>query len=423
MRSVVLLWAVALLIAGCAGTRPPERPSPDISLYPAEGAVIWGHQVLTLDFDPRDPPVVAAVRYTVAGETRDLLTPQHPLNDKPDRFEISFCAECLDAAAVTVAFEFASPDLAPIVRHYRIDHRPVLAVAVEDLGGGSVLLDARETYDPEGKPLVITWSHLGTVSEGPTYRTTRTALREDSVYVRAEDGVTFVDDFVIESPGGILILEEKMACTAMQVVNRNASLLVPRLQLGPTLRVGQRLPVDANGRTTRDFLLKHVFEVRGTLTNSVFVFEEGQDVARSASFNAADPLATRDKRGRLRNESNRTELFGNPIAAPFGALPVWDNYDNHPRVGKIDINVANGISEIDAVTKRKVKSGNAELMVWLDAPGIAIKRGGDISGGLFYRANFRAWMIPTLPACEKSFVVEIEVDGTGTVTKNELRMQ
>lgn len=408
----------------------------DIRLRPEDGETVWGYQVLRLIFDPQKPPIVKSVNYNIGAGPVDLITQQNPLNEKIGTAEIILCAECLNAEEVDLTVTFETSGLNPITHRYLIDHLPVLNILAKPVSEDKIVLDANASYDPEGKPLSIIWQHAGTTIKGPEYHTSPEAISEEGVFVQLTDGVTVTDDLVYRDPNGMIIrAQEKGACKDMEIVTNGPSILIPRLTLGPTLEEGESLPIDANGRLKRDFLLRYYFEVRSTLEeSSVFVIDEGQDIARSHSFNDTDPNAIIHKWGYMRNESDRSVLLDPPYFAPFGnpnqpgSLPVSDNYDHHPRKGPILINVPTGVREIkNAITKAKRKVGNAEMMIWLDAPGLSISRkkphfNGD-SGGMFYRAHFRTWMIPKIPPCEKHFYIEIEVDKFGKIIKNRLRFR
>jgi hypothetical protein len=219
-----------------------------------------------------------------------------------------------------------------------------------------------------------------------------------------------------------------MKCTGMTIAHTKKSLLNKTFDLGAYPAEGTQLPVDAKGKLKTSYVIAHAFEVRATIVPDKHILDEGQDVARSASFEASEASKELKKKGKRRKAVNRSEYEAGNKTAPFpkplpaaGTHPpmVADSYDHHPRPATARTNTATGMADVSVQSKNLV----GKQMVWLDQPGLRLGVGTDMSKGMYYKAYFRSWMSPDLKVCEKYFLVEIEIDKNGKVTKNKLTMR
>jgi hypothetical protein len=201
-----------------------------------------------------------------------------------------------------------------------------------------------------------------------------------------------------------------------------------RIKLGPNI-LDQQLPVEKNKKgklvMKQDYLIFFAFEVHAIIEQGTEDLIEGQD--KAATWSECDKDGNQKEisvSGSQRIESDRKHYIYGSKAAPFKeawlseGIPdvfVGDDYSEHPSQGKFYINTDQGVKYIPKINKKGIVGGE---VVWLDQPRWELKKGNYIGNGLFWRAYFRAWLIPDLGACQKYFTIEFKVDTTGKVTAN-----
>jgi len=260
------------------------------------------------------------------------------------------------------------------------------------------------------------------------------SIQEEPAIVQASDGTTTVTDIMglVPGTGGVLtpvFTPDHYVCEDLEIFTGHPPLLNGGLALGADPAVGTALPLDGSGNLMMDYSLGHAFEVRGTIIVPGPVFDEGQDVAYTIMLSGA---VVSTATGQRRTPANRSVLSGSyvaPVPIPIagsGVHPpmVFDNYDHHPNIGYLWRNNTPTGPQFSFVKSKGVEFQNGNmLMIWADKPSHRLDAGTNMNGGFYAVFYFRAWMDPDLTKCEKHFLVEIEVDGSGVVTKNELRMR
>ena len=315
-----------------------------------------------------------------------------------------------------------------------------------DEKSGNLVLDASHSRDPEGRDLVATWIRDGRTERGPRFTVAAQALAERPALLRISDGLTDVAALISTEIDPqtlrpkrdphtgkdiIILTPEHLKCTSMSLSQAGASKLNPTVTLGPVppLSDSQQVPLDANHRPTRDFVLGFRFEVVATVESAPDkTLYEGQDIAQTVTANGSST----PKRGWQRVDPNRSidetrpqtdAPFPQTVPTPEPHSPrsaptiIGDDYDNHPLIGFV---FKNGTSGIESIGVKKKDLVDDKTLAWIDQPGVLMDRGANLSNGYLKRAYFRTWLIPDVEKCEKFFTYTLEVDSTGAIKKNEL---
>ena len=384
--------------------------------------------MISIDYDVRRELSIKNITITSELGQQDLITENNPLNEGSGMFEAVLCAECMETNQIQLTVEF-NEEQEPISVNYSINKMAQVEVIGEQ-NNNMVFLDASQSTDPEGVDLSYRWFLTDTIVADPRLTIPLDSLVQNPVLLEVTDGVTVVNDVVTYDPitGTPTFTPERLKCTAMSVVSTNKSVLNPELDLGAFPPVGTQLPLTGT-KLSRSYRLGFAFEVRATIVPHTAVLDEGHDIAASYSLEASDNTKKQDWRGRRRKEPNRSDYepgqktagFPNPLPAAGTHPPfVADDYDHHPTTGFSDKNTATGIQRFSIKAKGLYKDGANTKMAWYDQPGLVLRANTDVSKGLYYKAYFRAWMKPTIPPCQKYYIVEIVVDNTGKVTKNSI---
>ncbi len=404
----------------------PASPDYGIQIFPQNNATIWGYQILVILYNSEMDLQISDVQIAQGGLMQSLIRDDNPLRNDPGEYNIEIDVESITEPNIQIIVEFADGVAEPIIYNYSVNHMPVINV-IGEFSGGMAYLDASSSVDPEGQPLTFMWESAGTVYSTPEISIPMDQLLEQPVFISVTDDNAKTNDLIKYNPtlDEVMLVKNGLRCINMDIAKDGAAMLEGITTLGPTIAVGDTLPVGADLKLTRDFMLGYNFEVRATLNNSNDTLDEGQDVARTAGAGA---LVTLVKKGLRRMESNRSELVPGEVSAPYpttipppaNTVMVEDSYDNHPRPAYYKENTATGIEIKTHNSKGLGRYLNVSYIVWSDQPGLSIRRGADISKGAYYKGYFRSWMIPDVTLCEKYYTVEIVVDSTGVVTKNEL---
>lgn len=412
-----------------------DKEKPEITIRPQENSELWGFQVFQLGYDMSENIQVSSISYSNGQSEIPVLNDTTLLRSKIGYLEFTFCTNCVTGNNITLHIQFKGdnpPD--PMSVPYRINHQPVIVLNSQTLPGEQLMLCARESFDPEGQSLTYSWSHFDQTWDTSVITVERNSLMESPVALRITDGIAITDDLVCYDPevGGPSLVRLNIKCTDLAIVTSGKGLL-NNIDLGPTISAGEYLPVDANKKITKNFSIGFGFEVLTSITPGTEYMDEGQDVARTFSMQANDTTGLYIKTGRKRKTTNRSEYenidsyAGFPVPLPpSGTHPfmVEDNYDHHPTIGYLPVNNSSGVNYDLVLTKGYVyRTGETPKLIWFDEPGFTIQRGADVSKGRYYKAYFRSWMMPDIPPCEKYFIVEIEINEEGMVTKNELTMR
>lgn len=407
----------------------PASPDYGIQIYPENNATIWGYQLLVIFYNSEMDIQVSDVKIVQGELIQSLIRDNNPLRNDPGEFNIEIDVESITEPNIQIIVEFADGVAEPINYNYSVNHMPIINV-IGEFSGGMAYLDASTSVDPEGQPLTFMWESAGTVYFTSEISIPMDQLLEQPVFISVTDGTAKTNDLVKYNPtlDEVMLVKNGLRCINMDIAKDGQAMLEGITTLGPTIAAGDTLPVGADLKLTRDFKVGYCFEVRATLNNSNDTLDEGQDIARTFGITHNGVLVTFVKKGLRRKESNRSELEPGQVRAPYpttipppaNTVMVEDSYDNHPRPAFYRVNTATGIEIKSSNSKALGRYSNVSYIVWSDQPGISLRRGTDISKGAFYKAYFRSWMIPDLTLCEKYYTVEIVIDSTGVVTKNEL---
>lgn len=422
------LLAVGLFQTSCEELiQEIEKSYPEVSILPNTAQMLWGFQILSIEYDPAlNLPLQSVWVQTPRGQ-QQLLNDTSLVYQEPGLYELEICAQCFEQQEITIFFDFGD-QYRTVSETYQINHQP--EVAIQFVETPTMLgLDASTSFDPEGMPLSFTWYWNEQTFNGPQLPIDPYILQELPAVLSVSDGFSSTDDLVsVDDEGNLVYTPDKMKCTGMTIANAKKSLLNNTFDLGAYPAEGTQLPVDATGKLKTSYVIAHAFEVRATIVPDKHILDEGQDVARSANFTASDATKELKKQGKLRKADNRSAYEPGTKTAPFpkpmpaaGTHPkmVADSYDHHPRPATAHKNTAKGRESVAVQSKNLV----GKQMIWLDQPGLRLGAGSDLSKGMYYKAYFRSWMSPDLKVCEKYFIVEIEIDKNGKVTKNSLTLR
>jgi len=409
-----------------------EPPAPDygIRVYPENGAVIWGYQILRIAFNSSFDIQVSDIKISHGGITESLIRDDNPISYFIGEYTIELNAESIPENSVEVIIEFMNNVVSPIIYTYTVNHMAVINI-VGEISGNQAFLDASTSEDPDGQTLTYTWeTNTGSVS-GPQLETNLKEITEEGVLISVSDGTSLSTDLVYydSEESEFTLAKDHMKCFLLEIDTTGYSECVPLgTPLGPTISPGTQLLVDANVRLTRDYVIGYKFEVVATLQYDTTVLDEGQDVAASATVVIEGSLQNVDIRGSRRQEQNRSLYLPGLYVAPFPTtIPppsepvlIQDSYDHHPRPATYEANTSTGVSTSTINSKKMIRFDKYPTIIWFDRPGTIFKAGADLSKGRSYNAYFRSWMMPDVTKCQKYFMVQIEIDSTGKVTRNRL---
>lgn len=407
----------------------PTAPDYGIQVYPENGAVIWGYQILLIAYNSSFNIQVSDIKISIGGQMQSLIRDDNPMRHDLGEYNIEVDAETIPADNIQIIIEFVNNVASPIYLNYTINHMPVLEVTGE-VSGNMIYLDAGSTVDPEEQPLSFTWKTGDSTFSTPQISVPIYQMLEHPVFISVTDGTTIVDDLVQYNPTSeeVTLVKDKLKCVNLDIAKDGQAMLPGDPPLGPMIAEGETLPVGADKKLTRDVMVGYSFEVRATLQPSAEILDEGQDVARTAVINIDGNHVTFIKKGVRRKDPNRSEYEPGQVEAPYPAtIPppaqpvlVEDSYDHHPRLAYYYVNTPTGIEVKSSDSKQLGDFVSVSYIVWSDQPGMTLKKGVDLSTGASYKAYFRSWLMPDLSLCQKYYTVEIEIDNTGKVTKNKL---
>ncbi|MCB0428697.1 MAG: hypothetical protein H6585_08335 [Flavobacteriales bacterium] len=403
-------------------------PPPAVSVFPPDFSTISGHQILSVEHDTTLE--VSEVWVNDGNTSVNILdNDTNSVRREGTVSETVICAECQSSSNIAVTIKFVDDAYPPVTMHYSINKLPVTYIYGEP-SGNTITLHAEESYDPEGYPLTYTWYYDTLVSYGPVL-TLDTTAPSDGILALLElkDDKNAVYDVVTYDPftGAVTKTREKFKCTDLEIITSNASKLNGDLTLGPSIAEGTQLSVDAHNKLTKSYVVAFSFEVVAVIEAGPDFLDEGQDAAGTVKIGTT----TIQRKGRKRKTANRSELETGEVEVPYEPLPdengnasmTTDDYDDHPTEGFADTNTPTGIQRTNFTVKNHFKDGDKNTMVWFDQPGLRLKAGMDVSHGFSFNGYFRMWMMPDLAPCEKFYLVNIEIDNTGKVTKNRMTMR
>lgn len=401
-----------------------------VELLPNSGSVLWGYREISINYDFRRDLNVKKITINSGQGEESLIKDDNPIRKDAGCFKIILCAECIKSGNVSVRVEFEK-DQEPVTQTYKIDHMPTVLVRSE-AEGSTLFLDAGESKDPEGKELKFEWTYEGKVYEGSRITVTKDSIIKKPALLKVSDGITAVYDIVTYDPYSQqpIYTPENLKCVDMQVVTIGKSSLNSEVDLGKFPKDDIQLPVDGDKKLTSSYFIGITFEVKCEIQQHGSPLDEGQDAAGTHTVAAHN--FNHHKKAKQRDPDNRSKYIDDEKNAPFpvpippgGQHPqmVEDDYDHHPTIGFTNINTATGTQRIEVKKKGLISSGEKNYIVWIDQPGLELPAGTDLSGGAAFKGYFRSWMIPNNPPCEKYFMIEIEIDAKGKITKNTLTMR
>ena len=445
IAAAVVLAVVGTFELGLASSGGARRVPPPIGVdvFPAAGSTLSGYQDVVVTYARSSRARVTAAIYGAPGRL-DRIVPNDAIRHEPDGDHLLICAECVGTRTLSLRLEFGARWRA-LNETYPVHLRPDIVVnAQANADRSMVLLDASRSRSLLGGKLTFSWIRAqGPPVFGPTLAmpAPEPGLFEPALLRVTDERLSFYTlvyvDVERQSDGSYKPVahykEEHLKCTALKVADSGASVLNPAISLGPTLKKGDSVPLDANNKTTSNALLFYRFEVRGTIVpDKDSVLLEGQDAA--GTFSNPSPGVTNNgpKKGHERKSHKPGDYGKEQVETPFPANPSGssppkmsqDDYEYHPDVGKTFIIKDGRLVELPLRAKdfgQDPDSGNIDL-VWFDDPGIVIKKGSDMSHGASARAYFDAWMDPDYSVCHKRFTIEMEIDKTGKVTTSALTM-
>jgi hypothetical protein len=422
-----LLWIIplVLVLTGCKKDADKILEDYGITISPANNAVIWGNQVVSLEYDIYF--VVRLKSITVSGGSYQKSLTNDSLIVRYDQGSYNFIlpTEQIPGHSVAITYEFYNEDIDPITCTYVINHMPVIHFTYSKVGY-DLMLDLSGSTDPENKTLSFTWQTKDTVAHESTFTTTQDALMANPILIQVADDLAHTTDIVsiVPGTGEVILLTQKLKCIDLAVNISGPSLNAPGRNLGPNVDEGFQLDVDENKILKKSFVIGFMFEVQGTIVAGEDIILEGQDIAKTSQYRNTEYI----KQGRKRDPANRGNLLPGTVNAPYpNPFPpatepemVEDDYTYHPSRGKIKVNGTNGVEKVEVMNKQVLMDGGVIKMVWNDQPDILLPEGDDLKKGIEIKRFFRAWMMPDLSLCQKYFIYELNIDNTGKIIKNKV---
>ena len=413
-------------------------------MHPGQRDLLHGYQDVAVTYSRSARARLAGATYGRPGGSQRRV-PAGAIRHDADADRFVVCVECVRGTRMSIRLEFGR-GWKPIVKRYRTRHAPKVVVRAQATADPAMArLNAGASRSAGDAQLRFRWLRpRQRVVAGPRLTV---PLPERGLLVpvllRVYDGPLTFNATVFygpeRQPDGTYRLvarykPDRLKCTALKIEDKGDSVLNPAVPLGPVLKQGDSVTLDAGGKTKAATLFVYRFEARATVVpDASSVLLEGQDVA-GTSLNPAESPSPVNRKGRVRRTHKPDDLGPDEVEAPFpdkpsGTAPptlAADDYQHHPASGVVLVRTdAGDIIELGPRASHAKDFGQDPAdgsigLMWFDAPGIVLPKGTDLSKGAFYRAYFEAWMDPDYAACHKRFTVDLELDKTGKVTKSEL---
>ncbi len=432
----IFFAGVALCLLSCEDQAKEE---PQATLYPESNALLTGWQEIYVDLNGREEPVeIESVTLFAGQEENRIDGADLDVRINPESLAFTLNMDQIQSNELDLALILDAPSgKDTLMGHYLVNHSPVVNIQSQPVNDNEVQLDLARSFDPDGDELSFEWGLWDTIITTPSIRIHKDTLEVNPPFLTVSDGITVIDGIVGQDLNGdTVILPFLYTCVDLDIRadDDDTPYLNPDVPLGPMLKKGTKLDIE-DGKFTRDYHIGYTFEVSAVIKPHKKKLKEGQLVARTARAKNI----TEDKVG-------TTPDGKKGVKAPFpddedakDIVVVKDNYNHHPKRGRLKINTETGVFVMkqkvmtadgkEAVVGGSVQKnryseraglGTKHRLVWVDQPGITVKKGDPIGDGVSYKAYFVAWMDEDRKKCERKFKVEIEVNAKGRVTRNKL---